>query len=102
MFGMSAEAEDVSPSTETESERKAFPEDNDVSLAVPVITGVAVMLFGSLFIIAASPAPGSLAFGAVASTMVGVLVVGFASAVALFVGSVVAPWLAETPKHETS
>lgn len=60
------------------------------------------MLFGSLFINVASLAPGGLAFGAVASTMVGVLIVGFASAVALFVGSVVDPWLGETQEHETS
>lgn len=100
LFGMSAESENVGPSTEVQKETS--PEENDLLFAVPVIAGVGVMLFGSLFINVASLAPGGLAFGAVASTMVGVLIVGFASAVALFVGSVVDPWLGETQEHETS
>lgn len=100
---MSAEAKNVGPSTEA-TEKETSPEESDLLFAVPVITGVGVMLFGSLFIKAASLAPGSLAFGAVASAMVGVLIVGFASAVALFVGSIVAPWFGETsePEHEAS
>lgn len=64
---------------------------------VPVATGAAVVVFGSLFLAVASPASGSFIFGAVASTVVGVLVGGFVVTTAFLVASVVTPWFNRMP-----
>jgi len=102
LFSMSAETETSATGTETKTERKAFVEDTDTILTVPVLTGIAVMVFGSLFIITASPEPGSLTFGAVASTMVGVLVGGFVCVSAFIVAPILAPLFGDKSEHEAT
>lgn len=71
--------------------------DPRTAFLVPVVTGVVVVLLGSLFLLAASPASGSLAFGVVASVMVGVVVCGFVGSAALLVASFVAPLVGGMP-----
>ena len=100
LFSMSAETETAPTGTETKTERKTFVEDTDTILTVPVLTGIAVMMFGSLFIVTTSPEPGSLTFGAVASTMIGVVVGGFVCISAFLVASILAPFFGGTPEHE--
>lgn len=64
---------------------------------VPVATGAAMVVFGSLFLAVASPASGSFIFSAVASTIVGVLVGGFIVTAAFLVTSVITPWFDRMP-----
>jgi len=62
-----------------------------IALVVPILTGAVVVLAGSLFLLVASPVPGTIAFNAVATTMTGVLVGGTVAVAAYLVASVVAP-----------
>lgn len=82
--------ETSAPRTETEvgTELSIVPKEiSDIVLVVPVLTGAFLVLGGSLFLLLASPAPGSIVFGAVAVTMVGAVVGGFVVSVALFAAS---------------
>jgi len=82
----------TAPRTEVSTETSIVPKEIARLIpVVPVMTCVAVVFVGSLFILGASPAPGSIVFGAVAVTMVGVAVGGFIVAVAILVASFVQP-----------
>ena len=92
---MSTETAAHEPDVSTE---RTVPEEiARLVFVVPVATGAAVMLLGALFLAVASPAPGSLAFGAVANTMVGMVVGGFVVTTAFVVASFVTPWFDRMP-----
>ncbi|MDZ7688821.1 MAG: hypothetical protein U5J64_08905 [Halobacteriales archaeon] len=78
--------------TEVGTETSIVPEDiSNLIPIVPVLTCVLVVFGGSLFILGASPAPGSIAFGAVAVTMAGVAVGGFIAVTVMLAAPFVAP-----------
>ena len=94
---------ETAPRTEVSTETSVVPEEiAKLFPVVPIMTCVAVVLGGSLFILGASPAPGSIVFGVVAATMVGTAVGGFITAVAIIVASFMPSSSEKIPEFDES
>jgi len=95
MYSMSTET--AAHKTDVSTACTALKDTAKLVFVVPVATGAAMMVLGTLFLVIASPASGSLTFGAVASTMVGMVVGGFVVTAAFVITSFVTPWFDRVP-----